>query len=306
MGTQEIIAAPKVLLIDDDEDDSVLVRDLLSDAFGSEVLLEWADTFEAGISAMVAGAHDVYLVDYKLGSRDGLDLVREAVKAGCRSPIIFLTAQDCRQTDMDAMAAGAVDYLVKDGVGASLLERSIRYAIERKRVELRLEQIGFEDGLTGLWNRSLFHNRLEQAIELARREDCSFAVATFDLDGFKAINDRHGHAAGDAVLIEIARRAHSVLRASDTIARMGGDEFAVLMPTAASAQDAMNVAKRLLGVAGRPVAIENDAVSVGMSVGIAVYPTDGEDPSAVLNSADHAMYRAKRAGGGFAIAGARD
>ncbi len=299
-------AAPNILLIDDDEDDSVLVRDLLSDAFGGNVRSDWADTFEAGLSAMVADGHDVYLVDYRLGSRDGLDLVRAAVKAGCRSPIIFLTADNSRQTDLDAMAAGAVDYLVKDGIGASLLERSIRYAMERKRVEQRLEQMGFEDGLTGLWNRSLFHNRLEQAIELARRGDHSFAIATFDLDGFKAVNDGHGHAAGDAVLIEIAQRASAVLRASDTIARMGGDEFAVLLPTAESVQDAVHVAKRLLGIVGQPVALESDAVSIGMSVGIAIYPTDGEDPSAVLNSADHAMYRAKRAGGGFAIAGDRD
>lgn len=305
MGEQGVIATPKILLIDDDEDDSVLVRDLLTDAFGDGVRSDWADTFEDGLSAMVADGYDVYLVDYKLGSRDGLDLVRAAVQAGCRSPIIFLTAQDCRQTDMNAMAAGAVDYLVKDGVGASLLERSIRYAIERKRVEQRLEQIGFEDGMTGLWNRSLFHNRLEQAIELARREGHSFAIVTFDLDGFKAINDGHGHAAGDAVLIEIARRASAALRASDTIARMGGDEFAVLLPTADSAEDAAHVAKRLLGIAGRPVAIGEDEVSVGLSVGIAVYPADGTDPSAVLNSADHAMYRAKRAGGGFAVAGER-
>ncbi len=184
-----MIEAPKVMLIDDDEDDSVLVRGLLSDAFGEGIQPDWADTFDDGLSAMVAGRHDVYLVDYRLGMRDRLDPVREAIQGGCRSPIIFLTAQDCRQTDMDAMAAGAVDYLVKDEVGVSQLERSIRYAIERKRVEQRLEQIGFEDSLTSLWNRSLLHNRLAQSIELARQEDRGFAIATCDLDGFKAIND---------------------------------------------------------------------------------------------------------------------
>ena len=296
--------APRILLVDDDEDDSVLVRDLLSDAFGDAVKLDWVDTFDDGLAAMLSGLHDVHLVDYRLGGRDGLDLVREAVQGGCRPPIIFLTAQDCRQTDMEAMSAGAVDYLVKDEIGASLLERSIRYAIERKRVEQRLEQIGFEDGLTGLWNRSLFDNRLAQAITLAEREERNFAIVTIDLDGFKAINDGHGHAAGDAVLIEVAGRAKSVLRASDTIARIGGDEFAALLPTAATSEEAALVAKRLLDACRAPIVLDHGPVTVGLSVGIAVYPQDGDDSSALLSGADRAMYQAKRDGGGFAIAGA--
>lgn len=296
-------AAPKILLVDDDEDDSVLIRDLLSDAFAFGSRPDWADSYESGLSAMAAGEHDVYLVDFRLGLRDGLDLVREAVRRGCKAPIILLTGQNCRQTDLDAMAAGAVDFLVKGEITPSLLERSIRYAIERKRVEQRLEQLGFEDGLTGLSNRTLFQNRLEQTIKLARRENRTFAVAMMDLDGLKTINDTYGHAAGDVVLVEIARRAKAVLRASDTIARVGGDEFAAVLPTAGTIEGAVVVAERLVDITNRPVALERCAVRVGLSVGMAFFPIDGEDPGTVLKRADEIMYQAKRTGSGFAIAG---
>lgn len=126
MGT-----APKILLVDDDEDDNVLVADLLSDAFGAAARPVWAATFEAGLAAMTAGGHDICLVDFRLGSRDGLQLVREAVRKGCRAPIIFLTGQDCQQTEQEAKAAGVADYLYKDDMTAAVLERSIRSAMAR-------------------------------------------------------------------------------------------------------------------------------------------------------------------------------
>lgn len=297
------ITAPKILIIDDDEDDNILLGDLLCDAFAIGKRPDWADTFEGGLSALVDGEYDICLVDYLLGQRDGLELVRQALLRGCRAPIILLTGQECRQTDLDALAAGAVDYLVKGEITASQLERTIRYAIERKRVEERLERLGFEDPLTGLSNRTLFHNRLEQTIKLADREDRPFAVVMMDLDGFKAVNDTFGDAAGDAVLVEIARRAKAILRASDTIARIGGDEIAAVMPTASTIEAAIAMAERLVDITNRPVVLDECEARVGLSVGIAFYPHDGTDLDSVLKRADEAMYQAKRTGTGFAIAG---
>ncbi len=301
-----MIAAPKILLVDDDEDDSVLVRDLILEAFEKGPPSDWVNTYEGGLSAMVAGNHDVYLVDFRLGSRNGLDLVREAVRQGCKAPIILLTGQDSRKTDIDAMAAGAVDYLVKGTITASQLERSIRYSIGRKLVEERLERLGFEDGLTGLQTRAPFQQHLEQTVRLARREHRTFAVTMIDLDGFKSINDTHGHAAGDLVLAEIAKRVKSVLRASDVIARIGGDEFAAVLPTTGTVEGAAVVARKLVDIATRPVALEHGEVKVGLSVGMAIFPVDGAAPDAVLKRADEAMYQAKRTGGGYAIAGDGD
>lgn len=124
-------SVPKILLVDDDEDDNVLVADLLSDAFGVDVRPDWAETFDTGLAAMMAGEHDVCLVDFRLGCRDGLDLVREAARNGLRAPVIFLTGADCRETEEEAKAAGVADYLCKDDISASVLARSIRSAMAR-------------------------------------------------------------------------------------------------------------------------------------------------------------------------------
>ena len=126
----------RVLLVDDDEDDYVLTRGLLAAIEGGAGhVLDWVSTYEEGLEAIGQRAHDVYLLDYRLGERTGLELLREAVAAGCRSPLILMTGQGDREVDVEAMRAGATDYLVKGSVDAPLLERSLRYAVERNKVD---------------------------------------------------------------------------------------------------------------------------------------------------------------------------
>jgi len=123
----------KVLLVDDDHDDYVILRDLFLEIEVGKFRLEWVETYDAAIERMVRNKYDVCLVDYLLGERNGLELLNEAVKNGCKTPMILLTGKGAREVDMAAMKAGASDYLDKGEIGPSLLERSIRYAIERKR-----------------------------------------------------------------------------------------------------------------------------------------------------------------------------
>jgi two-component system cell cycle sensor histidine kinase/response regulator CckA len=123
----------RVLLVDDDEDDYILTRDLLIEIEQGTFDLEWAGTYEAALEAMEQDRHDVYLLDYHLGERNGLELLREALGNGHRTPMILLTGQEDREVDVEAMKAGASDYLVKGQIDAPLLERSIRYALERAR-----------------------------------------------------------------------------------------------------------------------------------------------------------------------------
>ena len=123
----------RVLLVEDDEDDFLITRDLLSEIVGKRFLLNWAKTFETGLEAMVRNQHDVALVDYRLGAHNGVELLRAALEGGCQSPIILLTGLTEHQTDMEAMQAGAADYLVKDRLESRTLERSIRYALQRQR-----------------------------------------------------------------------------------------------------------------------------------------------------------------------------
>lgn len=131
----------RILLVEDDEDDYVMTRDLLSEMEGvGNFALDWVTTYDSALEAMRDNRHDVYLVDYRLGERNGMDLLREAIQCGCRAPIILLTGQGDREVDIEAMKAGASDYLEKGETGPRLLERSIRYAVERYRLQEELKE----------------------------------------------------------------------------------------------------------------------------------------------------------------------
>ncbi len=134
----------RVLLVEDDEDDYVLTRDLLAELAGHRFVLEWAPDFHTGREAVARCEHDVYLFDYRLGRHNGLDLLAEAARVGCQAPVILLTGQGEREVDLQAMRAGASDYLVKGRIDASLLERTVRYALERKRYEQSLLRLKAE------------------------------------------------------------------------------------------------------------------------------------------------------------------
>jgi putative nucleotidyltransferase with HDIG domain len=125
----------RILLVDDDEDDYILTKELLKEFKHKGYSLDWVSTYEAGLKSMIEGEYDIYLLDFRLGERNGLDLLKEAVSQGCRSPIILLTGRGGYDIDLQAMAAGAADYLVKANIQGSILERSIRYALERKQAE---------------------------------------------------------------------------------------------------------------------------------------------------------------------------
>jgi diguanylate cyclase (GGDEF)-like protein len=161
----------------------------------------------------------------------------------------------------------------------------------------RLERLALRDALTGLANRTLFHDRLERAVAVARREGHRACVLMIDLDGFKAVNDTLGHHAGDRVLRDVARRLCSILRDADTVARLGGDEFAVLLETGADPDGAETAAVKIGQALDLPFAIEGRAFELRASVGWAFFPDDGADGEAVLRRADAAMYRTKRDGG---------
>lgn len=170
----------------------------------------------------------------------------------------------------------------------------LRDITEQRAQQELLEYLALHDTLTGLPNRALLMDRVDQAIARARRENSRLALLLLDLDRFKQINDTLGHAMGDALLAEIGQALGAPLRRSDTIARLGGDEFAILLPSVTSVAQAREVAERVAGELARPFQLGEMAVDVGVSVGIAMYPEHGEDGSQLMRSADVAMYVAKR------------
>ncbi len=287
-------AAPRILLVEDDEDDFILARDLLREIFRGRLQLDWLRDWDEALAAIAEARHDVYIVDYRLGAGNGVDLVREATSLGSRAPFILLTGQGNRSIDLEAMRVGATDYLVKDEITAPLLDRSIRYAIERHRAERRLVELAQMDQLTGVANRYLFRDFLDRQIARAERHGGSVALLLIDLDRFKTINDTYGHGAGDAVLKAVAGRLGRMIRQSDLVARLGGDEFTVVMGDVTAEPFLQGAIDRLLDVLAEPVVSDGIVMEVGASIGVALYPGDATTVDALIASADLAMYTAKR------------
>jgi len=287
----------RVLLVEADEEDFRTTRALLGAAPHLEFTIEWARDLETGLAGLRAGAFDICLVDQALPDGDGLELVRFAHERGCRAPIIMLSGASTLELDLRAMALGVADLLDKKRLDATRLGRTVRYALARQRHADQLSRLAQYDELTGLANRSLFQDRLERALAWARRQDRLIAVMILDLNGFKAVNDRLGHVAGDRLLALMAQRLTGRLRETDTVARLGGDEFAILIENLAKPEHAALVARKLLDTVAPPATVDGEDVVVTASLGVAVYPRDGQDGAQLVREADRAMYRAKAEGG---------
>lgn len=180
----------------------------------------------------------------------------------------------------------------------------VRDITERKQFEDRIRHLANYDSLTGLPNRMLFYDRLRQAINLAERNRHELSLLYLDLDKFKAVNDSLGHDAGDEILKGAADRIQQQVRESDTVARIGGDEFAVILPEIASQQDAATVARKIIDAMLAVFELnggKRENVHIGASIGIATFPTDGPDMDALLKVADAAMYKAKQSGSSFSF-----
>ena len=160
----------------------------------------------------------------------------------------------------------------------------------------KLDHLAYHDTLTGLPNRSLLQDRLNQAIEVARRQGRTLAVMFLDLDRFKHINDSLGHAVGDQLLVSVAKRLVGCVRQSDTVSRQGGDEFLMLLPDIEFAQQAAQFAQKILTALTQPHQVGAQTLHIGVSVGISVYPDDGQDAETLIKNADMAMYHAKEHG----------
>ncbi len=208
----------------------------------------------------------------------------------------------CLRRDGGAIWASTVTSLVRNEEGepqfAIVMVEDIT---ERKAWEEALEHQALHDALTGLPNRSLLHDRLQQAIEVGRRGEQSMALLMMDLDRFKDVNDTFGHHAGDVLLGAVAVRLRSELRASDTVARLGGDEFAIVLAGVDGEGGAERAARKLLRALELPFQVEGESLHIGASIGMALFPDHGADGDLLMRHADIAMYVAKRAGSGCSL-----
>lgn len=205
-----------------------------------------------------------------------------------------VSSMSSKQDDEIAQLVHDVNHLL--GVVEITLKEEREQQLLIKEMKQKYQHLAHHDMLTGLPNRSLLTDRLQQMLAQARRSTSQGALVYMDLDKFKPVNDTLGHDVGDLVLKEIAQRLLSSVRESDTIARIGGDEFVILLPAIETRQDASTVAEKIRAALALPFLANGHTINIGCSIGIAVYPEHGTDEISLMKNADVAMYQAKQTG----------
>ena len=284
----------RILFIDREHGEYLLIADILSHVRNVSFELVWCDQLETAAPQILSNEFDVVLLDFFWGDLSARDLLNAVKVQANKTPIVIMTDEMEIEVDRDVIRTGASDYLIKGQIDHQLLERTLRYAIERKQTEIYLARLAHYDQLTDIPNRILFRDRLEHVIHLANRDKTSFALLFIDLNGFKQVNDNFGHDAGDAIIRICAERLSACMRRSDSVARMGGDEFTLLLSHIDNHTDVAHIAEKIIALLSEPAEINGYEVVVGCSIGVAIYPQAGRDAESLLKNADMAMYKAKQ------------
>ena len=287
-----------VLLVEDSLIDAQLIRRLLRRVTSSYYRVTHVRTLNDAVLSAEDVFPDVILADLNLPDSRGTETVASLQTSYPDIPLVIVSAWEDEAISLRSVKAGAQDYLVKGHIDGANLHRVIRYAIERKRTELELVRLAHFDQLTSLPNRTLLRERVDHALARAMRAGSGVATLILDMDRFKEINDMLGHEIGDKLLVEAARRIRASVRDQDTVARLGGDEFAVVLEGVSEAKEVLPVIERIIESLGEVNTIDGHEVNTSTSVGIAMYPENGNDLSELLRAADLAMYQAKSSGRG--------
>ena len=294
----------RVLLVGGSAEDAAALRGQLDQSHSMNFEVTHAERLAQALTLPEVREADVMLLYVSEADIPQLASLTQARLSAPLIPVVVLSDVDDETIALRALQNGSRGYLLKSEVNPRLLLTTLGAALESHRTILQLNSarerarhLATHDQLTGLANRSLFHDRLSQAVSAARRGRQKLAVLFMDLDGFKTINDTLGHAVGDGLLRGIARRLGSCLRETDTAARLGGDEFAVLLTNLSNELDAATVARKLVHVLSQPIQFRRQSTSIRASVGIATFPRDASDPEELLKKSDTAMYHAKEQGG---------
>lgn len=286
----------QLLLVEDSASDRDFLVECLSRQGTEELSLVHAERLAEALELLGSRDFDVVLLDLDLPDASGLAGVEAIQQIDNELPIILLSSEHDEQFAISAVHRGVQDYLVKWEGDGRLISRSIRYAVERKRTESHLQFLAQYDPLTGVGNRQHFSEQLSKASGRAEREGHKLALLFLDLDNFKDVNDAMGHDVGDELLVQLSRRLRAALRVGDTLARMGGDEFAVLCENVTDIDAIDMLARKVVTAIAEPFDLKHRRLFVTGSVGITLYPNDGRDGGKLVKNADIAMYEAKADG----------
>jgi diguanylate cyclase (GGDEF)-like protein len=295
--TTAVLSKPiDILLVENSPEDVKMFQDSLSETGEDHFNLTCVGRLTDTIQHLDNGEYDIIIMDLALPDSHGFNSFISVRMHAPRVPIILLTDIHDEDLAVKALQNGAQDYLMKGKVDAHLLRKSIRYAIERNNVTQKQHRLAYFDVLTNLPNRQLFKDRLSQAAVHAQRYEQKVALMFIDLDDFKIVNDTMGHDIGDLLLQSVARRLESCLRKSDTVARIGGDEFTCVLPHIEQKKDINIVAEKIIRALNTPFELKGHKVQISGSVGASLYPDDTEDIDKLIKNADVAMYHAKKKG----------
>ncbi len=293
----------KLLLIDDDTVDRMNTRRSLARSKHPMDVTE-ASSASEGLKLVNDNRFDLILLDYQLPSMNGLELLKLFRQPPRNNAaVVMLSHRDDEQLALKCIDAGAQDFITKSEITASRLVRAILHAKERSKIDQQLREsheklrnLAEVDTLTGLANRYMFEEKLNSSLPMAQREGKSLALVMLDLDKFKDVNDTLGHAAGDHLLIEVARRLQAPIREGDLLCRLGGDEFAIIVHNLDNAALIRLLTQRIIAALSEPFFIEGCNFVVSASIGIASYPECATDAIQLMKCADVAMYRSKENG----------
>ena len=300
MPSQDEILKAKILVVDDSPDNIDLMLEILRDAGYSNVTATMRP-------AQVCPLHkehcyDLILLDLQMPELNGFQVMKglKEIEHGGYLPVLALTAQPSFK--IAALEAGARDFISKpfDLMEVhkrihNMLEVRLLYK-ELAQYSKQQQELALHDPLTGLPNRRLLEDRIEHTLQQSARNRGKSAILYLDLDGFKAINDSYGHGYGDDILKMVAARLVGASRKEDTVARIGGDEFVIVLGNLAGKGDAREPAAKLIEVISEPYFINDLTLRLSTSIGIAIYPDDATSVESLLGAADTALYEAKRAG----------
>ncbi len=289
--------AARVLVVDDDRSTRATLRYALElKGFG----VDEATSGDEAFRMLHAHKPDLILLDAVMPGTDGFaTCARIKDQAETRdTPVLMITSLDDRQSIERAFAAGASDYITKP-LHLNVVVQRVRRTIEASRAERHVRHLAYTDTLTGLPNRTRFQEQLQRQLAHAAQAEQILAVMFLDLNRFKYVNDTLGHEIGDHLLKAVGRRLGHSVRGGDGVARLGGDEFTVVLENLGSTAVAGSVAQKVAADLSRPYVIEGHDIFVTPSIGIALFPRDGQDLSTLLRHADTAMYRAKQSNQSF-------
>ncbi|HAT32128.1 MAG TPA: diguanylate cyclase response regulator [Janthinobacterium sp.] len=300
MPSQDDILKAKILVVDDSSDNIDLMLEILRDAGYTSV----SSTMKPEQVCPLHREHcyDLILLDLQMPELNGFQVMKglKEIEQGGYLPVLALTAQPSFK--IAALEAGARDFISKpfDLLEVhkrihNMLEVRLLYK-ELAQYSKQQQELALHDPLTGLPNRRLLEDRISNVLQHAERNCGKAAIMYLDLDGFKAINDTYGHSCGDEILKMVAKRLVGASRKEDTVARIGGDEFVIVLGSLSGLGDAREPASKLVEIVSEAYFINDLTLKLSTSIGISIYPDDADNVETLIGLADAALYQAKRAG----------